>query len=214
MEHCQGEVNDFKKYMTSPLQRNQIVKTLLLYIFAVNSAAGLFAPLLAVFASELLDGSLRVAGFAVAIYSIVKSTVQVPCAKFIDKRKGEHDDYLVLLTGAVLGTLSIFSLAYITQAKSLYALQIVSGVADALLMAAFYGIFSRHIDKNCAGYEWSMFSVFGLTVSTAIGGAIGGMLTEAYGFHTTFLLAGFINLIAIAFLLLLYPRLFRKESAS
>jgi len=198
--------------VTSPLRRNHIVKILIVYIFAVNSAAGLFAPLLAVFASELLDGSLRVAGFAIAIYSIVKSLVQVPCAKFIDRRKGEFDDYLVLLLGAVLGTIYVFSLAYISYARALYVLSIFSGVADALFMAAYYGIFSRHIDKANSGYEWSMYSVWGLTVSTALGGAIGGILAESYGFRTTFFVAGFMNLFAIALLLMLYPRLFRSRA--
>ncbi|MBI3075154.1 MAG: MFS transporter [Parcubacteria group bacterium] len=187
---------------------NNAVRILLAYLFIVNASEGLFLPIIAVFITNTIAGAtLATVGFSVVFYAVAKSVVQVPLASFIDKKKGERDDFFVLFLGAVIGVFYAFGFLLIKEPWHLFALEAWGGVGAALLMAAYYGIFARHVDKGNEGFEWSLFSVGALTVSAAIGGALGGMFADAFGFPALFVTAGVSNTVATVLLLLLYPYL-------
>ena len=187
---------------------NKVIRFLLIFLFVVNMSEGLFGPLLAVFITENIVGaSLTTVGFAIAIYSIVKSIIQLPLAKRIDSKIGEKDDFHIMLIGAIIGIIYTFGYLFIKTPLHFYILAAFGGVGGACLMAAYYGIFSHHVDKKSQGFEWSLFSVGGLTISTALGAAIGGVYTDMFGFNTTFITAGILNVIATIILLSLYPYL-------
>ena len=187
---------------------NRAVQILLFYLFSVVVAESLFTPIFSVFILENIAGAaLRTAGFALAIYAVAKSIVQVPLARFLDKHNGERDDFYALLIGAFIGIIYPFLLATVSKVWHLYLLEILGGVGTAFLMAAYYSLFARHVDKGAEGFEWSLFSVGGLTMSSAIGAAIGGGFAEAFGFKNLFLISGFINTIVFFVLFFLYPYL-------
>lgn len=187
---------------------NRAIKILLLFLFMVNVGSYLFQPLLAVFVVDFIPGAtISVVGFATAFFAITKSSVQLPTAKFLDKNKGERDDFYALIIGASFGTLATFAYLIISQVWHLYAISMLAGVAAAFQMAAYYAIFSHHVDGDKQGFEWSLFSVGGLTLSSALGGALGGMLVEATSFKTTFFVAGIISFASTVLLLALYPLL-------
>ncbi len=187
---------------------NRAVQVLLYYLFVINVASGLFGPLYAVFVTKSIIGaSLKTVGFALGLSALAKSLFQVPLARFLDKHKGERDDFFVLLIGSVLGAIYPFLLMTITLPRHLYWIEIISGTGAAFLMAAYYSLFARHVDKNSEGFEWSLFSVGGITISSAIGGALGGILADTFGFTTLFLLSGTLNILVMLILFVLYPLL-------
>lgn len=185
---------------------------MLLYIFIVIMGTSLFAPIFAVFIKDNFYGAtLKTAGFAIAIYALTKSIIQVPLARKIDKYDGERDDFFALLLGAGIGIIFPFSMIFVRQVWQLYSLEFLAGVGDASLMAAYYGIFARHTDKGSEGFEWSLFSAFGLTISMAAGGALGGILADTFGFKTLFMTAGILNIFAASLLILLYPYIRKRR---
>jgi len=187
---------------------NKIIGFLLVFLFIINVSEGLFGPLLAVFIiKNIVGASLTTVGFSIAIYSIVKSIAQLPLARRIDNKAGEKDDFYIMLMGATIGIVSTFGYLFIKTPLNFYLLSALNGLGGACLMAAYYGIFSHHIDKNSQGFEWSLYSVGGLTVSAAVGAAIGGIYTDMFGFNTTFITAGILNVVATLILLFLYPYL-------
>ncbi len=187
---------------------NRVVQILLLFLFLLNVSEGLFSPLFAVFVTHFVAGAtLATVGFAAALAAIAKSVLQIPLARKIDAKKGERDDFYVMLAGAILSTLYPLGLILISLPWQLYLLETLSGAASACLMAAYYALFSRHIDKGREGFEWSLFSVWGLTISSALGGAVGGVIADAIGFHRTFAISAILSLIATFFLAFLYPLL-------
>ncbi len=191
---------------------NRVIQLLLIFLFMVNVGEGFAAPVYAVFVKETIAGaSLKTVGFSFAILAIVKSLLQVPLARRIDKKKGERDDFFVMLAGSLLGMFAAVSLAFVRTIPELYGAAAVSGVASACLMAAYYALFARHADKDSQGFEWSLFSVWGLTISAAIGGALGGIIGDALGFQSTFLLTAAFYLLATLLLIVLYPFLDREE---
>ena len=185
---------------------NYCIRLLLAYLFIVNASEGLFLPIIAVFITNTITGaSLATVGFAVVFYAVAKSVVQVPLASVIDKKKGEKDDFFVMILGAVMGVFYSFGFLLVQEPWHLFLLEAWGGVGAACLMAAYYGIFARHVDRGTEGFEWSLFSVGALTVSVAIGGALGGMFADAFGFRALFITAGVSNSVAVLLLLLLYP---------
>ena len=82
---------------------NRAVQILLDYLFFVVMSISLFAPIFAVFVNDFIVGAtLKTVGFAVAFYAISKSIVQIPLARFLDRKKGELDDFYVLISGAAV----------------------------------------------------------------------------------------------------------------
>lgn len=187
---------------------NRAVQILLLYMFFAILSISFFIPIFAVFVTDFIEGAtLSTVGFALALYAIAKSILQIPLARFLDRTKGEKDDFYVLITGAAVAVIYPFALLAVSKIWHLYFLEILAGTGDAFLMAAYYSLFARHVDKGSEGFEWSLFSVGGMTISSAIGTAIGGVLADAYGFRPLFLAAGIINLIFSFVLFYLYPML-------
>jgi MFS family permease len=185
---------------------NTAIKTLLIFIFLFNVAAGLYMPIIAIYISENIVGAtLMVIGISLAIYSIVKSVFQILIAKKLDSTKDENNDFIFLLLGTFIAIIYSLGFLYIENTTHLYLLQILTGFADACIMASYYAIFSHHIDKDSQGFEWSLFSVIGLTVSAAIGGTIGGYIASNYGFSAIFILAAVFNAVAAVILILLFP---------
>jgi len=190
------------------ISTNRAIQILLFFLFIVNVGEGLFSPILAVFITDFIFGAtLKTVGFAVALYAITKSIIQVPLARRLDKQIGEKDDFYIMLAGAIISTIYTFGFLFIKFSSHFYLLSMIGGIGAACLLAAYYGTFARHVDKGLEGFEWGLFSAVGLTLSVAIGGAIGGVLTDVFGFKTTFLTAGSLNILATILLLFLYPYL-------
>ncbi|OGF87724.1 hypothetical protein A3B19_02100 [Candidatus Giovannonibacteria bacterium RIFCSPLOWO2_01_FULL_46_32] len=187
---------------------NRAVQILLLYLFFVVTSTALFVPIFAVFVTDFVIGAtLSTVGFALGLYAMAKSALQIPLARFLDKHSGERDDFYVLVAGAIVAVIYPFALLGVSKVWHLYALEAFVGLGDAALMSAYYSLFARHVDKGAEGFEWSLFSVGGLTISSAIGGAIGGVLGDLFGFKLLFLTSGIINLLVIFVLFSLYPYL-------
>ena len=187
---------------------NKTIQGLLLFLFTMNVGAGLYMPFLAIFVTKNIAGAtLATVGLLLALAAITKSIIQLPLAKWLDSRAGEKDDYYVILFGTSLVTIYLFGFLFVHSVGGLALLQIIVGVGDAMIFSAYYAVFSHHIDKDSEGFEWSMLSVGGLTISVAIGTFLGGVVAGKFGFETLFISAGLINTTAIIFLLLLYPHM-------
>ncbi|MFH0739890.1 MAG: MFS transporter [bacterium] len=195
------------------IKLNKVIQILLLFLFVVNVSGGLFSPILAVFVTNFIFGAtLKTVGFAVALFAVAKSIVQIPLARRLDKKIGEKDDFYVMLIGGIISILYAFGFIFIKSSLHLYILSAIGGIGAAFLLAAYYGIFARHVDRGSEGFEWSLYSTVGLTISVAIGSAIGGILADTFGFKVIFLMAGFLSVLATFLLLFLYPFLKKKDN--
>ena len=184
---------------------NNVILIIIFAHFIFTVAAGLTTPLFAVFViQKIADASLVSIGILATIYWVGKGILQIPISLFLDKTDGERDDFYALIIGAAFGVLYPFALLGVSQVWHLYLLEIFAGAGTAALMAAYYSLFARHVDKGAEGFEWSLFSVGGLTISSAIGAAIGGVVADAFGFKILFLASGIINLAVVFSLFYLY----------
>lgn len=191
---------------------NKIVKTLVIADFATNSAFGLLAPIFAIYLSgHIAGGGAAVAGFATSTYWATKSLLQLPIAKFLDRTDGEKDDFYALVVGQLIASSTFFLYLYVSFPWHIYAIQALLGMAMAFVVPAWYGIFTRHIDKDRTSFEWSLESVFSVGVATATAGALGGVIAENYGFDILFAGAGSLAILGTFLQIFLYSHLTAKN---
>ncbi|GAB4157835.1 MAG: hypothetical protein Fur003_1600 [Candidatus Dojkabacteria bacterium] len=180
---------------------NKTIQYMIYSEIITNSAWGLINPIIAVFMSEQIPGAnLTTAGIASTLYFVVKSLAQIPFARYFDKNKGEKDDYYGLLLGGLGMALVPVLYIFVATPVHLYLVQIVYGLGAALMYPAWLAIFTRHIDKQKEGIEWSLYYT-SIDLAAALTAALGGYLAYAIGFQKLFFIIGAVNLIGVLFLL-------------
>lgn len=180
--------------------------------FFVNSAFGSFAPIFAIFiTNQVAGGSAKVAGLAASVYWIVKSVIQLPIARFLDKTDGERDEFWAVFLGYLLSGFVPFAYNFITEPWQLYVAQGFLGVCMAWAVPAWYSIFTRHVDKWRISFEWSLESVFAVGLATAGATALGGYIADTFGFNILFNAAGVLAVVSSLLLLPLKNQLLPKS---
>lgn len=166
---------------------NKIIKILIFYDLALLFGWGLIAPILAIFITrQIKGGDVMVAGIAIGVYWLLKSILQVPVGRYLDKQPGERDDYLALVGGTFLASLVPIGFVFATLAWHLYVLQVFHAIGMALALPAWCGIFTRHIDKGKEAQSWALDSS-ALGIGEGIAGIIGGIVAKVFGFTPLFI---------------------------
>ncbi|MFH2136861.1 MAG: MFS transporter [Patescibacteria group bacterium] len=161
---------------------NPVVRFLIISDTVVMGAAGLLGPIFALFITNFIrGGNEAVAGLAAGIYLLTKSIFQIPIAHFIDKIRGEKDDFWLMFIFSLL--ISVIPLLYliINTPLELYIVQFILGLFTAFTFPTYMAIFTRHIDKEKEGTEWGVY--FTLTDLTGAAlAALGGYIAAISGF--------------------------------
>jgi len=181
---------------------NPVIRLLIVSDTVLIGAAGLLGPVFALFVEGFISGgNAAVAGIAAAIYLFTKSILQIPIAHFIDRVRGERDDFWLMFLFTVL--ISLIPLLYlvIDTPLELYLVQFLLGLCTAFTFPTYMAIFTRHIDRQKEGTEWGIY--FTLTdMTSALLAAVGGYVAVASGFPSLILLVVIVSLIGA---LLLWP---------
>ncbi len=189
---------------------NKVIKTLIYSDIVLNSAFGFVSPIFAVFITDQISGgNVKVVGFAAAIYWMVKSPLQIPIAKWLDKNHGERDDFWFMIIGTLIFGVVPFGYIWSTLPWHIYILQILQAVGMAMVVPSWSAIFTRHIDKGKEAFEWSVRST-SLGIGIGITGALGGIFVSRFGFQSLFALVGILAVIATLLLLIIKKDLYRR----
>ena len=187
------------------LKLNQVILIVIFAQFIFNMAANLSVPFFAVFVLEDVGAAAGAVGIAIAVYWIVKSVLQLPIARWIDKNHGEIDDYYSLLFGLAITTTGVFLFYFAKELWHILAIQALIAVGDAFVVPPIYAIFTRHIDRDSEGFEWAVQSSFSVGAGSAIGGLLSGALVTLVGVRPLFLVNGTLMLVGFIILLFLRP---------
>jgi MFS family permease len=178
-------------------------KKLLLLILSdvlILSSFGLLGPIFAIFIIERLEGgSIVAAGLSTTIFLIVKSCVQLPLSKFIDKEK--HKTHSL-----VMGTLLIISVPFIyifaTHVHTIFLAQAIYGFGAALAYPAWFSLFTTYIDHKHKGFEYTLYST-SVGLGAALAAFSGAKIADKLGFKTLFFVVGVIALMGFLLLIIL-----------
>lgn len=193
---------------------NEISRSMIFTAFFVFSGVGLFSPFFSVFVTrQISGGTLEISGLASSVFSVAYAIFLIPVGYFLDKKKGEYDDFLVLFFGSFLAA-SVPFLYYFYASKPvhLFIFESLSGIGFAMAYISWETIFSRHVAKKDVAFNWSLYEFF-VAMGTALAAAVGGLIAQNFGFDSLFLLTGFIMQLG-ALSLLLMARHFKLKSVN
>lgn len=197
--------------MFRKIANNNFVKILTFSDVIIISGWGLVNPIFAVFVTKQIEGgSVELVGLAACIYWIFRASLQIPFARFIDRHKGEKDDFLVMATGSFLLSSTPFFFALATKPWQVLLLQGVAGFAAAMVSPGWLAIFTRHVEKNLEAQSWAVYNAM-VGYSVALSGALSGFMVSKFGFRALYFIVGIVCTFGSSFLLLIYKDLREKE---
>jgi MFS family permease len=184
---------------------NPVIRFLIISDTMLIGSAGLLGPVFALFIKDfVVGGNEAVAGIAAGIYLFSRSILQIPIAHFLDKIKGEKDDFWVMFVFSILFAIVPLLYLVISTPWELYIVQFILGFFTAFTYPAFMAIFTRHIDKGKEGTEWGIY--FTLTdVASAMLAIIGGFIAVYAGFPILIIMVVTMSLIGTLLLLPIKP---------
>jgi MFS family permease len=192
---------NFLKRFASRIKINRVIQFLTYSDILMLSGWGLVNPILAVFFTDkIIGGSVAIAGIASTIFFLTKSILQIPLARAIDAKKGEWDDFWIMVIGSLLISVSAFSFMFARYPWHIYVIQVVNGLGCALSYPGWLAIFTRHIDRNHESLEWSLYYT-AIDLGSALTAALGGFIASAFGYQNLFALVGISSLLGTAFLM-------------
>lgn len=190
--------------MRIDLSINKVIRFLTFSDILMLSGWGLVNPIFAVFVTDQIQGgNVEMAGLAITIFLLTKSLAQVPIAWMIDRKKGEIDDFWVMIIGSLVISLSAFLFIFAKTVSHILLIQVINGLGAALSYPSWLAIFTRHVDYRKEGFEWSIY--FTLTdLGGALAAGLGGVIANYLGFQPLFLLVSLLSLLGTAFLFVFY----------
>lgn len=190
--------------MFSSFLINKVIRILVLGDIMFFSAFGLIGPIFAIFVTNQIAGAtIATVGFAATINLLTRALLQMPVARYIDRHKGEKDDFLFMVAGSTLISVVPFAYLFIEIPIHLYIVQVILGIGGALANPGWYAIFTRHIDEGKEGTEWTLENV-GIGLVSAGAAALGGIMAERFGFQNLFLIVGILSLVGLIVQISLY----------
>lgn len=181
---------------------NAVIRFLIISDTVIMGAVGLLGPVFALFIEDFIEGgNAAVAGIAAGIFLLAKSILQIPIAHFIDRIRGERDDFLILFIFTILTALTPLLYLIIETPLQLYIVQFIAGLFTAFTFPTYMALFTRHVDKEKEGTEWGIY--FTLTdITSAVFAALGGYIATVQGFPTLIIVVVIISILGA---LLLWP---------
>ena len=191
---------DLKRYFLQDI--NPVIRFLIISDVIFTGASGLLGPIFALFIENFIEGGNEiVAGLAVSIYLLTKSVLQIPIAHFIDKIRGEKDDFWILFIFTSLASLIPLLYLLVRTPLELYIVQFILGAFTAFTFPTYMAIFTRHIDKQKEGTEWGIYFTLTDLASAALA-ALGGYIANANGFKSLIIIVAVLGFVSA---LLLFP---------
>lgn len=181
---------------------NPVVRFLIISDTIIIGAAGLLGPIFALFIEDFIQGgNAAVAGLSVSIFLFTKSVFQIPIAHFIDRVRGEKDDFWLMFICTILTAVIPLLYLVIHTPSQIYLVQFILGLFTAFTFPTYMAIFTRHIDKEKEGTEWGVYFTLTDLTSAALA-AVGGYLATTQGFPTLIIAVVVVSLIGS---LMLWP---------
>ena len=188
-----------------------VVRFLTLVDFLINSGFGLITPIFAVFIMDNIEGAnVEIAGIAVTVFLLTKSLLQIIVGSAIDKIRGERDDFAFLLLGGIAYSAIPLMYIFIDTPLELYLVQFAYGVAASFAYPSWMAIFTRHIDHEHEGVEWSVYATL-VEFGMAVAASLGGFVAYRFGFAFLFITASAIIFVSNVFIWMIYNKLKIKQ---
>lgn len=158
---------------------------------------GLLGPLYAIFAERVGGDIFNVAG-PYAVYAIVTGILHVVMGKLADKtRKAKK----LMLAGYILACVATFGYLLVFNVATLYVLEFIFGLANAMTSSTWDGLYSKSIKDGNLVTMWS-FVEAGYGIMYGLSAIAGGFIVTYFSFEILFIIQGIVMAIAVVLIII------------
>ena len=167
--------------MFAIFRSNFILRILLISINLTRLAAGMLAPIYAIFVEEI-GGTVIDAGMTMAVFAIAASITSMITGYYADHMKKRVN---LVIVGYAITAVVFFLLPWVTSIGFLLIFQVILGMAEAMYWPAFDSLYTQYLDKKHESLEWSQFESSNY-LTIAVGAYLGSYIVQLHGFPTLF----------------------------
>jgi MFS family permease len=160
----------------------------------------MIGPIYALFV-EKIGGNLLDAGITYAIFALTAGLVTLISGKFSDKVK---ENELIIVLGYLVMGIGFFLYLFVNSVMSLFAVQIVVGIGEAIYSPAFDAVYSKHSERKNFGKSWGMWEATNYLIA-ALATALGGIIASLAGFAPLFVIMSILCISSASYIFLI-PR--------
>jgi MFS family permease len=183
------------------LKLNRVIRYLIVADLLFWGGWGFVNPIFSIFVIEHIPGAtLATVGIATAVYWIVKSLLQIPISLFLDRQRGERDEFYSLLLSLVLAGIALLLFLVVHTIVGLLATIFLQAIAFGLYVPAWSTLFAHHLDRGHFSFDWSLDST-SIGISAGITGLVGGGLATLFGFEAVFIAGALLSFVSAGVLL-------------
>lgn len=146
---------------------------------------------------KVFGASFAQLGLTVALMSGTTAVLQTPVGFLVDRYGARR----FLVGGALLMSLSIAAMGFVTALWQVWALATLSGVGNSVIHPADYAILSGSVDKNRMGSSFALHTFSG-NLGFSAGPPVMALLMAAIGWRTSLLVVGLAGVPVVAAILL------------
>ena len=180
---------------------NHALRVLLATNALILLAGAMLGPIYAIYVTEI-GGDLMDASIAGFLFAISAGLITLLSGKFSDKAR--HSDLVMVLGYTLIGT-GFLLYQFVDSVFSLFAIQALIGIGNAVYAPAFDKLYSQHLDRGNYGSEWGTWESMNYFMA-AFGALLGGLLVTRFGFSTLFYAMAFLSFMSGFYLYALSPR--------
>lgn len=147
-----------------------------------NLALGMLGPIYAIFVQKI-GGDILDASWAYFTFTITCGVTIYLIGRWEDHQK--HKEKLIVV-GYSLTAVGALGYIFVDSQASLVVVQIVLGLATAILSPAFDALYSRYVTKGRETSNWGAWEGMGYVV-TAVAAIVGGYIASTFGFTVLFI---------------------------
>ncbi len=186
---------------------NRIIKYLTISDLALLSGFSFISPIFPLFVVDKIQGgNMEVVGFAIGINVLVRAILQLPIARYLDKKRGDLDEYYFTIISTVMLAVTPLLYLVISTPAELYLVQIIYAVGFAMNYPAWMSLFTRHAEREREGSQWAVWSAV-TGIGAAAAAAVGGIIGERYGFSSVLWLVFIVTIFGAISLFRIYDPL-------
>ena len=194
---------------------NKVIKTMITSDFFLNLGWGFLSPVFAIFILEKISNTgpvhaAEIAGLSALFYWIPKSLFEIPVAIYLDKNKGEKDDFWAMIVGFFILAAVPIGYLFSTVPWHIYLFQVIYALGMSMALPSWMAIFTRHIDKGKEAFEWGMESS-AIGMGAGIAGGLSGILVALLGFNALFIFVSAFTLLSIVIMLFIRKHIFSRD---
>ena len=175
---------------------SKIIKLLIISDLLIYFGIGLTSNILSIFIKDNLGGTILIAGFAMGLFLLIKSVLQIVFSKIFSRK---HRLKMVLI-GSALIAITPFIYAFSNNLRMLLLAQAVYGLGAGLTAPAWMNMFVKNLSQKRPGFEWSVYSTI-VNLGIAIAAYLGAWLVQLWGFKSVFILSGIFGILGTLVLL-------------